>query len=42
MINIDELIIYDEVKVLSNRQLVAFREFLNIYLNEPHDEFDMI
>ena len=32
----------DYIPVLSSRQRDIFHEFLDVYRNEPHDEFDII
>ena len=42
MIGITEFVLDDYIPVLSSRQLAIFHEFLDMYREESHDEFDII
>jgi len=42
MIGITEFVLDDYIPVLSSRQLAIFHNLLDVYRDEPHDEFDII
>ena len=41
-ISVYEFVLDDYIPVLSSRQLAIFHDLLDVYRDEPHDEFDII